>query len=481
MQNSLHVVKMLSNVFGCLSRHHSPSVLVPALRTVGNIVTGDDMQTQIIINCGALPCLLNLLQTTHKKSIKKEACWTLSNITAGTKDQIQAVLDAGIIPPLVNLLATAEFDIKKESAWAISNATSGGTREQIKYLVQTGCIRPLCDLLTCTDTRIVSIALEGLENILKVKHCSVSEMSAAFALGLAPRLRHQLLLNSQSDSAAACGANLAFVILDLVSIVLACLLDSVTSAWMVAVMLSLLSHVGLCHSGELSICFSPWLIMCWQLRWVNQIKRWLDPAAQILSRLSLMRQRAQTRLSSFRVMKMRRSMRRLSAFWRHSLMLKMGRLRIWHQQLMPTTYMLLELVRQLQAVVPSTSVQWHSKMYKAAAVPTFQATNIAWAQLRAQSPCTHVYLHLLPCVRLRDIPLCQSSRLMSGRAAGLANLPFSSSVAQSLRSAAHFSSCSEKCASKTSTSISCHMTQLLIGHDSNHRQLHVHCIHSSGA
>ena len=47
-------------------RHQSPSVLVPAL-----------------------PCLLNLLTTSHKKSIKKEACWTISNITAGTKEQIQ--------------------------------------------------------------------------------------------------------------------------------------------------------------------------------------------------------------------------------------------------------------------------------------------------------------------------------------------------------------------------------------------------------
>ena len=28
-----------------------PSILVPALRTVGNIVTGDDVQTQMIINC----------------------------------------------------------------------------------------------------------------------------------------------------------------------------------------------------------------------------------------------------------------------------------------------------------------------------------------------------------------------------------------------------------------------------------------------
>jgi hypothetical protein len=73
-------------------------VLVPALRTVGNIVTGDDMQTQVIISCGALTCLLHLLKTAQKKSIKKEACWTISNITAGTKDQIQAVIDAGASP-----------------------------------------------------------------------------------------------------------------------------------------------------------------------------------------------------------------------------------------------------------------------------------------------------------------------------------------------------------------------------------------------
>lgn len=66
----------------------SAAVLVPALRTVGNIVTGNDMQTQIIINCGALPCLMQLLSQPHKKSIKKEACWTLSNITAGTKVRI---------------------------------------------------------------------------------------------------------------------------------------------------------------------------------------------------------------------------------------------------------------------------------------------------------------------------------------------------------------------------------------------------------
>jgi hypothetical protein len=32
---------------GVVCRHQSPAVLVPALRTVGNIVTGNDMQTQV--------------------------------------------------------------------------------------------------------------------------------------------------------------------------------------------------------------------------------------------------------------------------------------------------------------------------------------------------------------------------------------------------------------------------------------------------
>ncbi|XP_020225483.1 importin subunit alpha-1-like [Cajanus cajan] len=79
-----------------------------------------------------------------------------------------AVIEAALIAPLVNLLQNAEFDIKKEAAWAISNATSGGTHDQIKYLVGQGCIKPLCDLLVCPDPRIVTVCLEGLENILKV-------------------------------------------------------------------------------------------------------------------------------------------------------------------------------------------------------------------------------------------------------------------------------------------------------------------------
>lgn len=150
-----------------LLMYNDDKVVSPALRAVGNIVTGDDIQTQVILNCSALPCLLRLL-SNPKESIRKEACWTISNITAGNRAQIQAIIDASIFPVLIEILQKAEFRTRKEAAWAITNATSGGTPDQIRYLVALGCIKPLCDLLTVMDSKIVQVALNGLENILRL-------------------------------------------------------------------------------------------------------------------------------------------------------------------------------------------------------------------------------------------------------------------------------------------------------------------------
>lgn len=149
--------------------HTSTLVQTPALRAVGNIVTGNDLQTQVIINCGVLGALRNLL-SSPKESIQKEACWTVSNITAGNTEQIQAVIDANVLPSLVKLLKVADYKTKKEACWAISNASSGGLQKPdiIRYLVAQDCIKPLCDLLDIADNKIIEVALDALENILKV-------------------------------------------------------------------------------------------------------------------------------------------------------------------------------------------------------------------------------------------------------------------------------------------------------------------------
>jgi importin subunit alpha-2 len=158
--------------------HTTQSVVSAALRAVGNIVTGDDVQTQVVLNCSVLPCLLHLLNNP-KESIRKETCWTISNITAGNRTQIQAVIDANIFPMLIDILGKAEFKTRKEAAWAITNSTSGGTPEQIRLLVDQGCISPLCDLLTVMDSKIVQVALTGLENILRLGEQDAKQRSVA--------------------------------------------------------------------------------------------------------------------------------------------------------------------------------------------------------------------------------------------------------------------------------------------------------------
>jgi importin subunit alpha-2 len=85
------------------------------------------------------------------------------------------IIDANIIPVLINVLATAEFKTRKEAAWAVTNATSGGSNEQIIYIAGQDAIPPLCDLLSMMDSKIILVALSGIENILRTGEAVVKE------------------------------------------------------------------------------------------------------------------------------------------------------------------------------------------------------------------------------------------------------------------------------------------------------------------
>ena len=54
-----------------LMKHENVAIAIPCLRTIGNIVTGDDQETQMAINANLIPTLAQIL--THvKKTVRKE-------------------------------------------------------------------------------------------------------------------------------------------------------------------------------------------------------------------------------------------------------------------------------------------------------------------------------------------------------------------------------------------------------------------------
>jgi len=150
-----------------LLSHPATNIQIPALRCIGNIVSGNEHHTDVAIRSGCLQPLHRLLSHA-RRGVRKESCWAASNIVAGTEAQIQAVIDAGILPRVLELLQTdGDADIQKEAAWVISNAVQGGSHCQIQHLVNIGCIQPLIGALQNANGRLTSLILEGLKDLLK--------------------------------------------------------------------------------------------------------------------------------------------------------------------------------------------------------------------------------------------------------------------------------------------------------------------------
>ena len=143
------------------------NVIIPALRTMGNFVTGTDSQTQRVIDSGVLAALVRLINH-DKKNIRKETCWLISNIAAGTPNQKSELFQFNEILPAVlgQLSVSATWDVRKEAAYVISNLTEG-TRAQVATLVELGALEQLCDLLDVGEVKMLVLAMDALEAIIK--------------------------------------------------------------------------------------------------------------------------------------------------------------------------------------------------------------------------------------------------------------------------------------------------------------------------
>jgi hypothetical protein len=152
-----------------LLRTQRSSVMLPAIRSLGNYAAISADAAQGILEMGVLQLMVPLMQPDVKRSIRKECCWILSNVASGEHAHVQAVLDSGLMPCVIRCMSDPELGVNREAVWVIANIGAAGTPDQLRAAVEHfDCIPGLCTALCIDDEKIRSTALQACEDVLAV-------------------------------------------------------------------------------------------------------------------------------------------------------------------------------------------------------------------------------------------------------------------------------------------------------------------------
>lgn len=134
-------------------------MILPAIRTVGNIVTTTDNNVDLLLSMELLPVLCDIFENfpgdVTIKKLRKEICWILSNIACGSVKHALLLLNARVQKILFSTVKLQNY-IKMEACWALTNIMKHAeTNKSVFELCLTGkYFRFLSDCLETFDTYV---------------------------------------------------------------------------------------------------------------------------------------------------------------------------------------------------------------------------------------------------------------------------------------------------------------------------------------
>eukprot|EP01017_Pseudomicrothorax_dubius_P048810 TRINITY_DN895_c0_g2_i3.p1 TRINITY_DN895_c0_g2~~TRINITY_DN895_c0_g2_i3.p1 ORF type:complete len:504 (+),score=139.48 TRINITY_DN895_c0_g2_i3:61-1512(+) len=106
-----------------------------------------DSPIQEIIDANLIPRLLEYMQDDSKPHLQLEAAWVLTNIASGTTIQTQTMVDKGAIPLFIRLFGHKHLKIAEQAIWALGNM-AGDNIEFRDQIIEAGGIDRIIYLYT---------------------------------------------------------------------------------------------------------------------------------------------------------------------------------------------------------------------------------------------------------------------------------------------------------------------------------------------
>lgn len=119
-----------------------------------------EIPIQEVIDTGVVPCLINFISENQNAALQFEAAWALTNIASGTYLQTQVVVEAGAISKFIQLLDSPREDIREQGMWGLGNIAGDRAEYRDSVLNYSGSISRF--LTACRRSRRPSTIRTGV-------------------------------------------------------------------------------------------------------------------------------------------------------------------------------------------------------------------------------------------------------------------------------------------------------------------------------